>query len=58
MIYYEVKLIHPETKEVFFHVTAPKPQLPSKEILERHREAVIVIRTNPRATETAPDQRK
>ena len=45
MLYYEVKLIHPETKEVFFNVTSVKPKLPSQDILDRYKGAILVIRT-------------
>lgn len=52
MLYYEVKLLNPETKEIYFNVTSPKPTLPSPEILERHKGAILVIRTtdNPQSS--------
>lgn len=56
MLYYEVKLIHPETKEVYFNVTSTKPTLPSQKIFNQHKDAVLVIRTNPPAEESAHDR--
>lgn len=45
MLYYEVRLIHPETKEVYFFSSSPRPLLPSQEIIDRHQGAVLVVRT-------------
>ncbi len=45
MMYYEVKLINPETKEVYFMETSVKPQFPSPEFFDCHQGAVLVIRT-------------
>lgn len=47
MLYYEIKLIHPETKEIFFSVTATRPKFPPKDLIDRHRGAIIVIKTTP-----------
>lgn len=45
MMYYEIKLINPETKEVYFKVTSPKPKFPTKEVMDRFKGAMLVIRT-------------
>lgn len=45
MLYYEIKLINPETKEVYFKVTSARPKFPSQEIMDRYRGAMLVIRT-------------
>lgn len=45
MLYYEVKLINPETKEIFFAVTSPRPKFPSQSLIDEHQGAIIVIRT-------------
>lgn len=45
MMYYEVKLINPETKEVYFMKTSPKPKFPSQDFFDKYRGAVLVIRT-------------
>ena len=45
MMYYEIKLINPETKEVYFKVTSPKPQFPSQEVIDRHKGAMLIVRT-------------
>lgn len=45
MMLYEVKLMNPETKEIYFIETSEKPKLPSQEIIDRYYGAVIVIRT-------------
>lgn len=45
MLYYEIKLINPETKEVYYKVTSEKPQLPTKEEMDRHKGAMLVVRT-------------
>ena len=44
-MYYEIKLINPETKEVYFKVTSIKPKLPSQETMDRYKGAMLVIRT-------------
>lgn len=45
MIFFEVKLIHPETKEVYFKTIAPKADLPSKEVLDKYPGALLIINT-------------
>lgn len=45
MMLYEVKLINPETKEVYFMETSVKPKIPSQEIIDQYEGAVLVIRT-------------
>lgn len=45
MIFYEIKLIHPQTKEIYFQSLGEKPQLPSKEVIKKFQGAVIVIKT-------------
>ncbi len=45
MLLYEVKLINPETKEVYFMATSVKPKIPPQEIIDRFANAVLVIRT-------------
>ncbi len=45
VMYYEIKLINPETKEVYFKVTSARPKFPSQEILDRFKGAMLVIRT-------------
>jgi hypothetical protein len=45
MLFYEVKLIHPQTKEIYYLVTSEKPQLPAKEVMDQFKGAVLVIRT-------------
>jgi len=45
VLYYEIKLINPETKEVYFKVTSARPKFPSQEILDRYKGAMMVIRT-------------
>ena len=57
MLFYEVKLINPETKEVYFTVTATKPTFPSKKIMDANRNAILVIRTNPPEVESVHDHR-
>jgi hypothetical protein len=47
MLYYEVKLINPETKEVFFSATSLRPEFPSQDLMDRHQGAILVIRTTP-----------
>lgn len=45
MLFYEVKLIHPETKEVYFEKTGPSPEMPNPETMKAHQGAILVIRT-------------
>ncbi len=45
MMIYEVKLINPETKEVYYMETSEKPKIPSQEIFGRFKGAVLVRRT-------------
>jgi hypothetical protein len=45
MLFYEVKLMHPQTKEIYYSVTSEKAQLPDKETMERYKGAILVIRT-------------
>ncbi len=45
MLYYEVKLINPETKEIFFVVISPRPKFPSQNLIDQHQGAIIVITT-------------
>lgn len=56
MLYYEVKLINPETKEVYFQSTGPKPKFPSQKFVDSHLGSVLVIRTNPPGSESAHDR--
>lgn len=45
MLYYEVKLIDAETKEVYFEEISVKPKFPTPDFYTRHRNAILVIRT-------------
>ncbi len=47
MLYYEVKLINPETKEIFFAETSVRPKFPSQSLIDQHQGAILVIRTTP-----------
>ncbi|MFL5783895.1 MAG: hypothetical protein ACJ76H_04735 [Bacteriovoracaceae bacterium] len=42
---YEVKLINPETKEVYFTSLATKPQFPPQKLRDQYKAAIIVVRT-------------
>jgi hypothetical protein len=54
MLFYEIKLIHPQTKEIYYLVTSEKPQLPAREIMDQYKGAILIIRT----TSTPPTQIK
>ncbi len=45
MLYYEVKLMNPETKEVFFRAISPRPKFPAQNLIDQHYGAILVIRT-------------
>jgi hypothetical protein len=45
MIFYDVQLIHPETKEIYFQKISEKPELPQKEVIDKYRGAMIIIKT-------------
>lgn len=45
MLYYEVKLINPETKEIFFAEISVRPKFPSQNLIDEHQGAILVIRT-------------
>lgn len=54
MLFYEIKLINPQTKEVYYKTFSPRPLLPSNEILNKFLGAVIVINTK----DNRPDEKK
>ena len=45
MLFYEVKLVNPDTNETYFREVSPHPIIPSKEIMEKYQGALIVITT-------------
>jgi hypothetical protein len=45
MIFFEVKLINPETKEIYFKKIGKKPELPDQSILDKYLGALIIIDT-------------
>jgi hypothetical protein len=45
MLFYEIKLINPDTNETYFREVGPKPKIPSKEIMEKYQGALLVITT-------------
>lgn len=47
MLYYEVKLINPETKEIFFAEISIRPKFPSQKLIDQHQGAILIIRTTP-----------
>ena len=53
MLFYEIKLINPQTKEVYYKTFSPRPLLPSNEILNKFLGAVMVISTK----DNRPDEK-
>ena len=45
MLFYEVKLVNPDTNETYFREVSLQPKIPSKEIMEKYQGALIVITT-------------
>lgn len=45
MLFYEVKLINPQTKEIYYHKVGKKPELPCEALLRNFQGAMIVINT-------------
>lgn len=45
MLFYEIKLVNPDTNETYFREVGPKPKIPSKEIMEKFQGALLVITT-------------
>jgi hypothetical protein len=46
MLFYEIKLVNPDTLETYFREVGPKPKIPSKEIMEKFQGALLVITTS------------
>lgn len=45
MIFFEVKLVNPETKEIYFKKVGKRPELPDQTILDQYQGALIIIDT-------------
>jgi hypothetical protein len=45
MLFYEIKLVNPDTNETYFREVGSKPKIPSKEIMEKFQGALLVITT-------------
>ena len=43
MLFYDVKLINPQTKKVYFHKVGKKPDIPPKDVMEKFQGAMLVI---------------
>ena len=58
MLIYDVKLIHPQTKEVLFQTQGTRPQLPSSDVFKQHPGAILVINTRDSLPAANPDVNK
>lgn len=45
MIFFEVKLVNPETIEIYFKKIGKKPELPDQSILDQYQGALLIIDT-------------
>lgn len=45
MLLYDVKLINPQTKEIYFQSLSIRPELPSEELIKKHIGAILIIST-------------
>jgi hypothetical protein len=55
MLFYEVKLINPQTKEIYYQSTSKKAELPAQDIMQKYQGALLIINTTSINTE---DQKK
>lgn len=46
MVFFHIRLIHPETKEIYYESCGSKPELPSQEIIEKYKGSLLVIETS------------
>ena len=52
MLFYEIKLINPDTSEVYYQVIQEKPLLPSQDVFNQFKGALLVITTKSHQLET------
>jgi hypothetical protein len=45
MLFYDVKLVHPQTKEIYFQTISKRLELPPPEVFDRYQGAMLVINT-------------
>jgi hypothetical protein len=54
MLFFHIRLLDPDTKEVYYEVYGPKPELPPKDLLKKYQGALLVINT----TGSSPELKK
>jgi hypothetical protein len=45
MLYYQIKIINPETKEIYFETKCRKGELPKRDVMEKFPGAILIINT-------------
>jgi hypothetical protein len=58
MLIYEVKILHPSTKEILFQTQGPRPELPSAEFFTTHPGAILIINTRDSLPGPTPEVNK